>query len=88
MRSPTSSPSWLRLALIATEGHSARTTGKDQRTVLIEMPGLPLDEVRYVDDDEQNIWDFPRLYVDGGSVVWCYAVKQASRMLSGEDEDG
>lgn len=39
----------------------------------IEMPGLPLEQVRWV-DQSQNIWDFPRLYVDGSSWVWKYAV--------------
>jgi len=39
----------------------------------VEMPGLPLDKVRYVSDEGQNIWDFPRLYVDGSSWVWEYS---------------
>src|SRR5688500_3878399 len=38
----------------------------------IEMPGLPLEQVRYVDSKTQNIWHFPRLYVDGSSWVWMY----------------
>lgn len=57
------------------------------RSVSVEMPGLPLDEVRYVGTEDQNIWDFPRLYVDGSSWVWCYAVRSAKRALSGEDDD-
>lgn len=40
----------------------------------IEMPGLPLNEVRYMRTKGQNIWDFPRLYVDGNSGVWTYAL--------------
>lgn len=40
----------------------------------VEMPGLPLAEVRWMDDPDQNIWDFPRLYVDGDSWVWKYAI--------------
>jgi hypothetical protein len=39
----------------------------------IEMPGLPLEKVRYL-NDSQTIWHFPRLYVDGSSWVWKYAV--------------
>lgn len=42
--------------------------------VAVEMPGLPLDQVRYTGEPGQNIWDFPRLYVDGSSWVWKYAV--------------
>lgn len=46
------------------------------RSYTVEMPGLPIDEVRFLDLEGQNIWDFPRLYVDGDSWVWKYAIKQ------------
>lgn len=46
----------------------------DGRKLEILMPGLPLDQVRYIDADGQDIWDFPRLYVDGDSWVWMFAV--------------
>lgn len=36
----------------------------------VKMPGLPLDRVRYVEGDKRNIFDFPRLYVDGSSWIW------------------
>lgn len=36
----------------------------------VEMPGLPLDRVRYVEGDKRNIFDFPRLYVEGSSWIW------------------
>jgi hypothetical protein len=49
----------------------------------IEMPGLPVDQVRYL-GEPQNIWDFPRLYVDGSSWVWCFALNACQR----EDEEG
>ena len=48
----------------------------DARKLEIEMPGLPLDQVRYVGSDGQDIWDFPRLYVDGGSWIWMFALRQ------------
>ena len=56
----------------------------DGETHEIEMPGLPVDQVRYLGTDEQDIWDFPRLYVDGSSWVWCYALDACQR----EDEEG
>jgi len=31
------------------------------------MPGLPIDEVHWMRQHDQNIWDFPRLYVGGSS---------------------
>lgn len=40
----------------------------------VEMPGLPLEQVRYVQGEGQNIWHFPRLYVDGSSWVWCLSL--------------
>lgn len=40
------------------------------------MPGWPLAEVRFMGEPGQNIWNFPRLYVDGSSWVWKYAIGQ------------
>lgn len=51
----------------------------------IEMPGRPLDEVRWMDDPDQNIWDFPRLYVDGSSWVWKYALSVCERDTEEDD---
>ena len=39
----------------------------------IQMPGLPLEKVRYMKEPGQSIWDFPRLYVDRSSWIWLYA---------------
>ena len=44
-----------------------------RRTVLVSMPGCSLARVRYVDPATQNIWLFPRLYLDGSSYCWLYA---------------
>lgn len=55
----------------------------DLHAVDVEMPGLPLDQVRYL-GPPQNILNFPRLYVDGSSWVWCFAVSAVLR--SGESE--
>ena len=52
----------------------------------VEMPGLPLADVRYMPDEpgngDQNPWDFPRLYVDGSSWLWKYAVRTIAGMDS------
>lgn len=68
------------------EGRYEFEVYRNDRSVSVEMPGLPLDEVRYVGTEDQNIWNFPRLYVDGSSWVWCYAVSSAARALSGEED--
>lgn len=39
----------------------------------IQMPGLPIERVRYL-GPPQDIWQFPRLYVDGSSWVWKFAI--------------
>ena len=56
----------------------------DERTIEIQMPGLPVDRVRFLDEDGQNIWDFPRLYVDDSSWVWKYALSVCEP--DGDDE--
>lgn len=62
--------------------------------VEIQMPGMPLARVRYMRDEGQNIWHFPRLYVDGDSWVWFYAYDIArhnlivDEMSTGEANDG
>jgi hypothetical protein len=47
----------------------------------IEMPALPLDKVRFMKEEGQNIWDFPRLYVDGGSWVWLYGIIKKEHLI-------
>lgn len=37
------------------------------------MPGIELERVRYL-GEPQNPWEFPRLYVDGSSWLWKFAV--------------
>jgi len=53
--------------------HTYRITAKGE-THEVDMPAIPLDKVRYLDSEGQNIWDFPRLYIDGSSWVWKYAL--------------
>lgn len=53
----------------------------------VDMPGIPLKRVRYVGDMDQNIWDFPRLYVDDSSWVWKFAVGIARHKLQHHPED-
>jgi hypothetical protein len=48
----------------------------DARKLEVDMPGLPLDQVRFMDEPGQDIWDFPRLYVDGNSWIWMFALGQ------------
>ncbi|MET9086130.1 hypothetical protein ABZX77_30365 [Streptomyces sp. NPDC004237] len=55
----------------------------DGRTIEIQMPGLPVDQVRFMSEDGQNIWHFPRLYVDDSSMVWEFALGACE-----PDEDG
>lgn len=43
--------------------------------VEVQMPGIPLDQVRWLGPD-QDIWQFPRLYVDDSSWIWFFALNQ------------
>lgn len=52
----------------------------------IDMPGIPTERVRYM-GPPQNIWDFPRLYVNGSSWVWCYAIGRACEALSAKKSE-
>jgi hypothetical protein len=47
----------------------------------VDMPGWSLERVRYMGDEGQNIFDFPRLYVGGSSWVWVYAIDQLRTAL-------
>lgn len=47
---------------------------REKTTFEVLMPGLPLEQVRYMGTPGQNIWNYPRLYVDGGSWVWLLAI--------------
>jgi hypothetical protein len=54
--------------------------------VEMEMPGIPLENVRYLGIPGQNIWDFPRLFVDGSSWVWKFAIAVTVERFTGRDE--
>lgn len=46
----------------------------NNEVIEVEMPAILLDKVRYLGNEGQNIWHFPRLYVGGSSWVWLYAI--------------
>ena len=48
----------------------------------VDMPGLPVDQVR-----PGIPWEQPRLYVDGSSWLWSFAVNNARRALLGEGDE-
>lgn len=54
------------------------------RKHVVEMPGLPLEKLRWMDLPTQNIWHFQRLYIDGSSWVWFYAI---NRVIDDDDDD-
>ena len=56
------------------EGRYAFLLWKENICHEIQMPGIPLECVRYLGNGNQNIWDYPRLYVDGSSWVWKFAI--------------
>ncbi|WP_432169087.1 hypothetical protein [Streptomyces sp. 1222.5] len=57
----------------------------DGGSIEIQMPGLPVERVRFMGEDGQNILDFPRLYIDGSSYVWEFALSVCEP--DNEDDD-
>jgi hypothetical protein len=57
-----------------TDGRHLYKIRNEKNSHEIEMPALPLEKVRYLDSENQDIFNFPRLYVDGSSWVWKYAL--------------
>lgn len=47
----------------------------DGKGTSVEMPGLPLERVRFMGAEGQSAWNFPRLYVDGSSWLWEFAIR-------------
>ncbi len=58
-----------------------RAAGVRKYSVLVGMPGVRLERVRILENDGQNAWDFPRLYIDGNSWLWHFAVNSVCRAL-------
>lgn len=56
------------------EGRFAFLLWRGERCHEIQMPGITLNAVRFTGDVGQSAWDFPRLYVDGSSWLWKFAV--------------
>ena len=68
--------------------YSVRVTKGEQVAVMdVEMPGLPLERVRWMRGEGQDIWDSPRLYVDGSSWVWWFAIAALGSYPFDDDED-
>ena len=66
-------------------GRYAFYVKQGNKRILVHMVGLPLKQVRYIQPNKQNIWHYPRLYVDGSSWVWYYALSQVNKFFNGED---
>src|SRR5436189_1702513 len=45
-----------------------------ERETVVQMPGFPLGRTRFMELPGQEVWEFPRLYVDGSSWLWCIAL--------------
>lgn len=66
-----------RYGFIVTHTRPSRRRGAKPGEVVecrhtVDMPGLPLERVRYL-GKPQDIWEFPRLYVDDSSWVWLFS---------------
>jgi len=71
-----------RKTKIDSDGRVGFRFSRDRFACDIDIPGLPIDQIRYL-GKPQNIWQFPRLYINGSSFVWMYVVSLARAELSG-----
>lgn len=67
------------------EGRFAFRLWLGPRCCDIQMPGLPVERVRYI-SREQNPWHYPRLYVEGSSWLWVFALNCAKSELTEEPQ--
>lgn len=73
---------------LETTGRFRFALRQGERHCIVEMPGLPVEQVRYMRLPGQDPWDYPRLYVDGGSWLWCFGLGIArSALMRGKDLD-
>lgn len=63
-----------RFLSVGDDGRHNYKIWNDDGSHEVSMPAIPLEKVRYLNQADQNIWHFPRLYVDGSSWVWSYAL--------------
>ena len=63
-----------RIAEWDDDGRYGYELALEGRACEVLMPGLELERVRYIDEETQDIWDFPRLYINGSSWVWMFAI--------------
>jgi hypothetical protein len=55
-----------------------------KKKVFVSIPGLPLKDVRF-DPNNKNCLFYPRLYINGSSWYWKYAVSQVHFTLTGDE---
>lgn len=65
---------WLRMPEADDDGRYGFLLYKNERCHQIDMPGLPMNKVRFMREPDQDPWQFPRLYVDGASWLWCFGM--------------
>jgi hypothetical protein len=71
-----------RLAKIDERGRYGFRFTLGKRRCDVEIPGLPIERVRYLGLPDQNAWHFPRLYVDGSSWLWEFALTSIREALA------
>lgn len=54
--------------------HTYELTNEDYRTYIVQMPAVSLEKVRFMGEEGQTVIGVPRLYVDGSSWLWKYAI--------------
>lgn len=89
LHQPTAYWAWGRRPELDKEGRFGFTLNADYgATCEVLMPGLPIERVRFFEGLGQDIWQYPRLYVDGQSWIWCFALPMVHRAFHNARERG
>jgi hypothetical protein len=57
------------------DGRFTYQLSHEEKEIQVEMPGLPLERVRYLRKEKKESCDFPQLRVDESSWTWDFAVE-------------
>jgi hypothetical protein len=55
-------------------------------SISVLVPGIPMEQMRRMERDD-SAWNFRRLYVEGSSWLWNYALERAKEELGGKRGD-
>jgi hypothetical protein len=56
-------------------------------TVKITMPSLPLEKLRYIEEKDQDVYNYYRILVNDSSWLWKYALITRKKLISNFEDN-